>query len=94
MMAAPSALPRFRGTHGSECAAIVLALLAYALLRGSFWLIVNPTEAILFSSATTLAHILMIAIPFAGCKLPAKSATLATCAVLLLIINGAFIVGP
>ena len=94
IIAATSALPRFRAEHAGNCIAIVLPLLAYALLRGTFWFIVNPSEAVLFSSGTTLAHILVVAIPFAGCKLPGKPAILAACALLLLFINGTLIIGP
>jgi hypothetical protein len=94
IVAAASALPRFRGADADSGGAIVMALLAYALLRGMFWFIVNPSECVLFSSGTTLAHMLILGIPFARSRLPAKQAVLAACALLLFIINGAFIIGP
>jgi hypothetical protein len=94
VMLVASALPRFRGKDVGNGIAIVMALLAYALLRGTFWFIVNPSECFLFSSGTTLAHMLVLAIPFGRCRLPGKQAILAACAFLLFIINGTFMIGP
>jgi hypothetical protein len=42
----------------------------------------------------TLAHMLLIGIPFATSKFPAKGLLLAALALLLFTVNGAFIVGP
>ena len=64
---------RSRSKAGSAASsAIVLALLAYALVRGMFFLIFNPAEPLLFSPAITLAYLLAIAMPFAVSNIPAK----------------------
>jgi hypothetical protein len=94
VMLVASAMPRSRGEDAGNGTAIVLALLAYALLRGTFWFIVNPSECVLFSSGTTLAHMLVLGIPFARSGMPGKQVILAACALLLFIINGTFIIGP
>jgi hypothetical protein len=87
-----SLLPKRTGP-GNGLAAILAALLAYAFLRGLFWLVVNPFECVLFSPPMTLAHLLLIAGPFAASRLPAKPAVLAAFALLLLVTNGTFIIG-
>jgi hypothetical protein len=73
--------------------ALLLALGAFALVRGAFFFVFNPGEGMLFSSGTTLAHMLLVAIPFAASRLPAKQGILAASAALLLIVNGAFMIG-
>ena len=91
-------LPRYRPRFGT-CArlpamsAIVLALVAFTLLRGVFFFVFNPNEPLLFSPAVTLPHLLLAAIPFTYSKLPAKGLLLASFAVLLFIANGAFMIG-
>lgn len=85
-------LPRFRAASLRGSAGILLALLAYALLRGAFFFAVYPYESLLFSSGVTLAHLLMIAIPFAASRFPARQLLLGAVAVLLIVTNGAFIV--
>jgi hypothetical protein len=91
---AASLMPRWRGKIAGSHTAIVAALLAYALLRGTFWFIVNPSECVLFSAGTTLAHLLVLAVPFANSMLPGKRAILVACALLLFVTNGTFIIGP
>jgi hypothetical protein len=81
---------RTQSLRGS--AAILLALLAYALVRGVFFFVVHPYECLLFSSSVTLTHMLLISIPFAESGFPAKRALLASIAVLLFVINGTFII--
>jgi hypothetical protein len=76
-----------------ELAGVAAGLAGYALLRGAFFLVVNPSECILYASGVTLAHLLLLAIPFGTSRLPGKRAILAACALLLLIVNGAFIIG-
>lgn len=75
--------------------AIMLALLAYALVRAVFFFVFNAKESMLFSPSATLAHLLLLAIPFAATSLPerAKVALLALLAALLFVNNGRFIVG-
>jgi hypothetical protein len=95
VMVVASLLPK-RGAlaeSGSGLAAILAALLAYAFLRGLFWFVVNPFEIVLFSPPATLAHLLLIGIPFAASRLPAKQAILAAFALLLFVTNGTFIIG-
>lgn len=70
---------------------IMLALAAYTLARGAFFFIFNPPEALLFSPAVTLAHLLILAIFFMGSSFPAKRAILLVFAVLLFLTNYAFI---
>src|SRR5262249_46230869 len=72
---------------------LLAGLAAFALVRGIFFLIFNPAECMLFSSGTTLTHMLLIGIPFAASRLPAKQGILAALAALLLIINGSFMIG-
>jgi hypothetical protein len=79
---------------GGNMAGIAAGLSGYALLRGAFFFIVNPSECMLYGSGATLAHMLLIAIPFGTSRLPGKQVILAGCALLLLIVNGAFIIGP
>ena len=43
-----------------------------ALLRGAFFFFFLPGEPLLSSPAVTLAHMLMIGIPFAASRFPAK----------------------
>jgi len=96
-MVVASVLPRYRGQYcddgANAIAGLLWALLAFTLLRGAFFFVFNPREPLLFSPAVTLPHILMIGILFVASKLPAKHALLGVFAVLLLIANGAFIVG-
>jgi len=73
--------------------ALLVALAAFAIVRGAFFLVFNPGECMLFSSGTTLTHMLLVAIPFAASRLPAKQGILAASAALLLIVNGSFMIG-
>ena len=75
-------------------AAVAAGLGAYAMLRGAFFFVVNPSECLLYGSGVTLAHMLVLAIPFAASRLPGKRLILAAVALLLIIVNGAFIIGP
>jgi hypothetical protein len=74
-------------------AGLLLALGAFALIRAVFFLIFNPGECLLFSSGTTLTHLLLLGIPFAASRFPAKQCILAASAALLLIVNGSFMIG-
>ena len=76
-----------------DLAGVLAALLAYAFLRGLFWFVVNPFECVLFSPPATLAHLLLIGMPFAASRLPAKQGILAAFALLLFITNGTFVIG-
>jgi hypothetical protein len=74
-------------------AGLLAALAAFALVRAAFFFIFNPGECLLFSSGTTLTHMLLAGIPFAASRFPAKQGILAALAMLLLIVNGSFIIG-
>jgi hypothetical protein len=93
LMVVASVLPRYRSDRLDNAGGLLLALLAYALLRGAFFLVFNSREPLLNSSAVTLAHLLIIGIPFAASSFPAKRSLLVVFAVLLFIANGAFIFG-
>jgi hypothetical protein len=75
--------------------AIMLALLAFAVVRASFFFVFDAKENMLFSPSATLAHLLLLAIPLAATSLPerAKLALLSLTAALLFVNNGLFIVG-
>ncbi|MBO0763477.1 MAG: hypothetical protein J2P50_02635 [Hyphomicrobiaceae bacterium] len=92
VMVLASFLRRHHAASPRGCASILLALLAYAALRGAFFFAVYPYESLLFSSSVTLAHLLLIAIPFAASRLPAKETLLGAVALLLIVTNGTFIV--
>jgi hypothetical protein len=87
------ALPRDRAESPGNPAGILLALMAYTLIRGAFFFIFNPHEPLLFSSAVTLAHVLVISMLFIASSLPAKRMMLAAFAILLFLTNGGFVIG-
>jgi hypothetical protein len=89
-----SLLPRNRGQALRGLAGVLAALAAFAFARGVFFLVFLPYECILFSSSVTLAHLMLIGVPLAASRIPAKRALLAALATLLFLTNGAFIVGP
>jgi hypothetical protein len=91
VMLVASLLPR-REAIGDR-AGILLALSGYALLRGAFFFMLNPLEGVLFSAPAVLPHMLLIGIPFAASRLPAKEGLLAAFALLLFIVNGTFMIG-
>jgi hypothetical protein len=86
-------LPRYRANTPGSLTAILGGLGAYALVRGTFFLIVYPKECLLYASGITLVHMLMIGIPFTASNFPAKQGLLVAFALLLVIINGTFIIG-
>lgn len=72
-------------------AGIMLGLCAYALARMLFFFLFLPGECLLYSPSVSLAHLLLIAIPFAASRLPYKEALTATAAISMLVANGFFI---
>ncbi len=84
-------LPRYRSKSLGNHVGILVALFAYALVRATFFFIVYPYECLLFSSSVTLAHLLLIVIPFTASSFPAKGALLGAVALLLLATTGTFI---
>ena len=87
-------LPRWRGPLLiPHPAALLLAFGGYTLARALFFVVFNPSEPLLFSPAVTLAHVLIVGLPFAGSQLPYKKTILTAIAVLLLVNNGRFMLG-
>jgi hypothetical protein len=84
---------RYRANGLGDLTGVVLGLAAFALMRGVFFLGFNPRECMLFSSSVTLAHLLLLAIPFAASSFPWKRSVLAGLAALLFITNASFILG-
>lgn len=82
---------RIEGCTG--LAGVGLGLIVYTLVRGTFFFVFDPPEALLFSSSVTLAHLLIIAIPFAAMDFPGKPVLLSALALLLFATNQAFIIG-
>jgi hypothetical protein len=92
-------LPKFRGNlqSASSCGhvtGIILGLLAYTVVRGTFFFIFNPPEPLLFSPAVTLAHLLIIGIAFVASTFFAKRLALVALIVGLIVANGSFILIP
>ncbi len=69
---------------------ILLGLAAYALVRGVFFFFFIPKEYLLYSPGVTLAHLLLIAIPFARSRLVGKPYVLAAFAAALVANNALF----
>jgi hypothetical protein len=91
VMVVASLLPRYRKGSVSAHSSVLVALLAYAVLRGTFFFVVYPYECMLFSSGVTLAHMLLVFLPFAASDVPGKGGFLTALAVLLFVTNGTFI---
>jgi hypothetical protein len=71
---------------------LALPLIAYTAVRGLFFFLFNPAEAMLFSAAVTLPHVMIVVVPFAASKFPAKMPVLAGFAALLFLTNLRFMV--
>jgi hypothetical protein len=93
VMLCGSLLPRYRAGGLGDLTGVMAGLGAFALVRGMFFLTFIPREPMLFSSSVTLAHLLLIAIPFTASSFPWKRSVLAGLAALLFITNASFIVG-
>jgi hypothetical protein len=91
VMVAACLLPRDRARSWGAATGILVPLAAYSALRGLFFFVFNPAEALLFSPAVTLAHMLIVGLPFAASRLPAKQVLLAAFAALLFVANGRLI---
>jgi hypothetical protein len=85
-------LPRYRPATLGNLAGIPLALMAYALVRGAFFMIYLPNEPLVNSSAVSLAHLLIVIIPFTASRFPAKQTVLVAFAMLLFLTNGMFFI--
>ncbi|HRF09002.1 MAG TPA: hypothetical protein PL193_10220 [Xanthobacteraceae bacterium] len=91
VMIAAAFFLRNRGGADRALTAVMVGLGAYALARLLFFFLFLPGECLLYSPSVTLAHLLLIAIPFAASRLPYKEALTATAALCLLVTNGLFI---
>lgn len=89
-----SVLPRYRGKSFAGASGLLLPFAAFSLLRAAFFFFFNPSEPLIFSPAVTLVHWLLLLVPFASSSIPAKRALLTLLAVLLIVTNAGFIVGP
>jgi hypothetical protein len=78
---------------GPDRAGVLLGLAAYSVARAAFYFVVHTREAFLFASGATLAQLLVLAALFAASRFPAQRALLAVCALLLLVVNGTFVIG-
>jgi len=85
-------LRRYRPVTLGNSAGIPSALMAYALVREVFFMIYLPNEPLVNSSATSLAHLLIVIIPFTASRFPAKQTVLVAFAMLLFLSNGIFFI--
>jgi len=87
-------LPRYRPAMTRNAAGIMIGLAAYIFVRGAFFFILLPQEALLFASSVSFAVLLLIAMPFAASSFPRKRILLALVATALFLANGAFMLAP
>jgi hypothetical protein len=88
-----SVLPGYRARNLGMAGTLLLALTAYALVRAAFFFFFNPAEPMLFSPAVTLVHWLVLLVPFAASRFPAKGTVLAVLAICLVATNAGLILG-
>lgn len=93
LVATASLMPRYRAASLGPAGQILLPLCAYALARAVFFFVFNPSEPLLFSPAVTFVHWLVVLVPFAASRLPAKPAILAALCALLFATNASFMIG-
>lgn len=72
---------------------LLLGLLAYTILRGGFFYLFDPNECLLFSSSATLAHMVLVGVPFVTSQFPYRSGIIRLGATLLFVNNAIFIFG-
>ena len=88
-----SVLPRYRTRDLGPAGALLLAVAAFGLVRAAFFFFFNPAEPMLFSPAVTLPHWLILLVPFAASRFPAKGTVLAVLAICLIATNAGLILG-
>lgn len=93
-MAVAAFMPGVRGANFGAASGLLLPLAAYAVLRAIFFFNFVPNEALLFSPAATLPHWLLVLVPVAASRLPAKRILLAVLGALMIAANASFMVGP
>ncbi len=91
VMAAATILLRNHDKARAPLLGIMLGLAAYALARPSFFFLFLPGECLLYSPSVSLAHLLLLAVPFAASRLPYKEVLTGAAAICLLVTNGYFI---
>ncbi|WP_088347159.1 MULTISPECIES: hypothetical protein [Rhodomicrobium] len=92
-MALVSILPRYRALTTPAGPGLMPALIAYSLARGAFFFVFNPPEALLFSPGVTLAHLLLVLVPFSASRFQGKGPLLFAAAMLLFLNNLQFVGG-
>jgi hypothetical protein len=90
VMAAAAFLLRNRDPQRVTLTAIMLGLLAYGLARLVFFFVFLPAECLLYSPSVSLAHLLLVAAPFAASRFPYKEWLTAALAAALIATNGIF----
>ncbi len=88
-----SPLSRDAAGQADAMTGLLLGLAAYALIRGAFFIVFNPSEPLLFSPAVTLAHLALLIVPFTASRLPHKEALLAAIGALVFVVNVRFMLG-
>jgi hypothetical protein len=91
IMIAAAFLLRNRDPQRVTLTAIMLGLLAYALARLVFFFVFLPAECLLYSPSVSLAHLLLVAVPFAASRFPYKEWLTAALAAAMIATNGIFI---
>lgn len=84
-------VPAWRGPP-SPFRPILIAMAGFTMLRAGFFLIFNPAEAMLFSPAVTLPHLMIVLIPFLNSHAPAKRPVLIGMIWLLFLTNVRFMI--
>jgi hypothetical protein len=93
MMIVVASLPGMRAASFGAADGLLLPLAAFAIIRAAFFVVFVPDEALLFSPSVTLAHWLILLVPFAASRVPAKGWVLAVLAICLIAANTGFILG-
>jgi hypothetical protein len=92
LMLATGLLPRSDRENVAATAGVLWGLLGYTVLRGAFFFVFDPGEALLYASPVTLAHLLIIALLFTGSNFPRKGAVVVVVAALLVATNARFFI--
>jgi hypothetical protein len=87
-------LSHYRMARFGPAQGLLLPLAAFAFVRGMFFFMFNPAEPLLFSPTVTLVHWLIVLVPFAASRFPAKGAVLSVLCILLIMTNAGFMLGP
>lgn len=80
------------GSHGLA-RGLIAGLVAFVVVRATFFYLFNPNECLLFSPSVTIPHLMLIGVPFVASALPYKMAFLGLGGLMLFINNAIFIFG-